>query len=115
MHKEEIFSLLKLIEKTKIIKLEEINLTDDYLPVIYFIMISYYENKICTISNMSSSNNIPFNTAKRKLNNLLDSKLIYKNKRIKDGKHNIFLPTPSLINIFEEYLNNIKNHIGTNF
>ena len=115
MHKEEIFSLLRLIEKTKIIQLKEINLTDDYLPIIFFIMISYYENKICTISNASSSSNIPYNTAKRKINNLLNSKLIYKNKRIKDGKHNIFLPTPSLINIFEKYLDNIKNHIGKNF
>ena len=115
MHKEEIFSLLKLIEKTKLIKLKEIYFPENYLSVINFIMISYYENKICTVSNLSSSNNIPFNTAKRKINNLLNSKLIYKNKRIKDGKHNIFLPTPSLINIFEAYLNNIKNHIGTNF
>ena len=115
MHKEEIFSLLKLIEKTKITQLKEIYFPDNYLPIIYFIMISYYENKICTVSNVSSSNNIPFNTAKRKINNLLGSKLIYKNKRINDGKHNIFLPTPSLINIFEEYLNNFKNHIGRNF
>ena len=70
-------------------------------------MISYYENKICTVSNLSSSNNIPFNTAKRKINSLLNSKLIYNIKRIKGGKHNIFLPTPSLVNIFEKYLDNI--------
>ena len=76
MHKEEIFSLLKFIEKTKIIAFGEVNFPDDYLPIIYFVMISYYENKICTVSNLSSSNAIPFNTAKRKINGFFNSKLI---------------------------------------
>ena len=115
MHKEEIFSLIKLIEKTKIQQIKEINFTEDYLPIIFFIMTSYYENKSCTVSNLSLANSIPFNTAKRKINNLLNSKLIYKNTRLRDGKHHIFLPTPSLINIFKNYLNNLKNHIGNNF
>ena len=115
MHKAEIFSLIKLIEKTKITQLQEINFSEDYLPVIFFIMNSYYENKLCTFSNLSTSTKIPFNTAKRKINNLINSKLIYKTKRIKGGEHNIFLPTPSLINIFEKYLYSIKIHIGKNF
>ena len=115
MHKEEIFSLIKLIDKTNINQLKEISFTSDYLPVIFFIMTSYYENKSCTVSNLSFSNKIPFNTAKRKINNLINAKLIYRNTRLRNGKHNIFLPTPSLINIFEDYLNNIKNHIGNNF
>ena len=84
----------------KIEQIKEINFTEDYLPIIFFIMTSYYENKSCTISNLSLANSIPFNTAKRKINNLLNSKLIYKNTRLRDGKHHIFLPTPSLINIF---------------
>jgi len=115
VHKEEIFSLIKLIEKTKIKQLKEISFSEDYLPIIFFIMTSYYENRSCTLSSLSSTNSIPFNTAKRKINSLLSSKLIYKNKRLRDGKHNIFLPTPSLINVFENYLDNIKNHIGKNF
>ena len=115
MHKEEIFSLIKLIEKTKITELQEINFSEDYLPIIFFVMMSYYENKLCTFSNLSTSTNIPFNTAKRKINNLINSKLIYKKKRLKGGEHNIFLPTPSLINIFEKYLYSIKIHIGKNF
>ena len=115
MHKEEIFSLIKLIDKTNIDQLKEISFTSDYLPIIFFIMTSYYENKSCTVSNLSFSNKIPFNTAKRKINNLINAKLIYRNTRLRNGKHNIFLPTPSLINIFENYLNNIKNHIGNNF
>ena len=115
MHKEEIFSLIKLIDKTNIDQLKEISFTSDYLPIIFFIMLSYYENKSCTVSNLSFSNKIPFNTAKRKINNLINAKLIYRNTRLRNGKHNIFLPTPSLINIFEDYLNNIKNHIGNNF
>ena len=104
MHKEEIFSLLKLIEKTKISQLEKVNFPEDFLPIIYFVMINYYENKICTLSNLSSFNNIPFNTAKRKINSLVNSKLIYKTERLKDGKHYIFLPTPALITIFEVLL-----------
>ena len=115
MHKEEIFSLIRLIEKTKIQQIKEINFSEDYLPIIFFIMTSYYENKSCTVSNLSLANSIPFNTAKRKINNLLNSKLIYKNTRLRDGKHQIFLPTPSLINIFENYLSSLKNHIGNNF
>ena len=115
MHKEEIFSLIKLIEKTKIEQLKEISFTEDYLPIIFFIMVSYYENKSCTLSNLSLANKIPFNTAKRKINHLINGKLIYTNTRLRNGKHNIFLPSPSLINIFENYLNNIKNHIGNNF
>lgn len=115
MHKAEIFSLIKLIQKTNITQLKEINLSDDFLPVIFFIMQSYYENKLCTLSNLSSSTNIPFNTSKRKINNLINLKLIYTSKRIKGGEHNIFLPTPSLINIFEQYLFSIKIHIGKNF
>ena len=115
MHKEEIFSLLKLIEKTKISQLEKVNFPEDFLPIIYFVMINYYENKICTLSNLSSFNNIPFNTAKRKINSLVNSKLIYKTERLKDGKHYIFLPTPALITIFEKYLDSIKSHIGKNF
>ncbi|MDA1181845.1 MAG: hypothetical protein O3C64_05730, partial [Proteobacteria bacterium] len=115
MHKEEIFSLIKLIDKTNIDQLKGISFTSDYLPIIFFIMTSYYENKSCTVSNLSFSNKIPFNTAKRKINDLINAKLIYRNTRLRNGKHNIFLPTPSLINIFEDYLNNIKNHIGNNF
>ena len=115
MHKEEIFSLLKLVEKTKISQLEKVNFPEDFLPIIYFVMISYYENKICTLSNLSSSNKIPFNTVKRKINSLINSKLIYKTQRLRNGKHNIFLPTPVLISIFEKYLDNIKIHIGKNF
>ena len=71
MHKAEIFSLIKLIEKTKITQLQEINFSEDYLPVIFFIMNSYYENKLCTFSNLSTSTKIPFNTAKRKINLLI--------------------------------------------
>ena len=115
MHKAEIFSLIKLIQKTNITQLKEINLPEDFLPVIFFIMQSYYENKLCTLSNLSYSINIPFNTSKRKINNLINLKLIYAAKRIEGGKHNIFLPTPSLINIFEQYLVSIKSHIGKNF
>ena len=115
MHKAEIFSLIKLVKKTNITQLKEINFSEDYLPFIFFIMQSYYENRSCTLSNISSSTNIPYNTSKRKINSLTNSKLIYTIKRIKGGEHNIYLPTPSLINIFEEYLFAIKTHIGKNF
>ena len=115
MHKAEIFSLIKLVEKTNISQLKEINFSEDYLPFIFFIMQSYYENRSSTLSNISSSLKIPYNTAKRKINNLTNSKLIYTIKRIKGGEHNIYLPTPSLINNFEEYLFVLKTHIGKNF
>ena len=115
MHKAEIFSLIKLIQKTNITQLKELNLSEDFSPVIFFIMQSYYENRLCTLSNLSYSTNIPFNTSKRKINNLINLKLIYAAKRIEDGQHNIYLPTPSLINIFEQYLVSIKSHIGKNF
>ena len=115
MHKAEIFSLIKLIQKTNITQLKELNLSEDFSPVIFFIMQSYYENRLCTLSNLSYSTDIPFNTSKRKINNLINLKLIYAAKRIEDGQHNIYLPTPSLINIFEQYLVSIKSHIGKNF
>ena len=82
MHKAEIFSLIKLIQKTNITQLKELNLSEDFSPVIFFIMQSYYENRLCTLSNLSYSTNIPFNTSKRKINNLINLKLIYAAKRI---------------------------------
>jgi len=56
VHKEEIFSLLKLIEKTKITELKEVNFPENYLSIITFVMLHYYENKICTLSNLAHKN-----------------------------------------------------------
>ena len=74
-----------------------------------------FEGKILTQTALTMAANVPYGSAIRRINELIDEGYILKRQRSKTGKSFSLHPSKQLIGRFEEYAFQLKSHIGVTF
>ncbi len=116
MNRNEITSLLKFVDKTRILFNKTItnNTVDSDWRVFSFVITNHLENKITTTTTVIEASGLPFATGLRRVRKLINEKKLIKRPKTKSGKSFSIHPSSELIKEFIDYLNLIKKEVATN-
>lgn len=115
MIRDEIKELISFIDKSnRLFDIDEEAISNNSIWEIYsFLMICHLDNKIVTTSSLASACSLPRATAIRKINKLIQKKIIIQKIKTTSGKSFSLHPSKNLINTFNEYLKKIKYHVAS--
>ena len=96
MNRNEITSLLKFVDKTRILFNKTItnNTVDSDWRVFSFVITNHLENKITTTTTIIEASGLPFATGLRRVRKLINEKKLIKRPKTKSGKSVIFTIDP---------------------
>ncbi|WP_020680217.1 extracellular solute-binding protein [Marinobacterium rhizophilum] len=117
MTREELIRVLDFIDTTRKLGDKEVPLTivDPRWNLISFALRRHYEGKLITNTSLALTAEVPYGTALRRINELLEEGLLLKRARSRTGKSYSLHPTSKLIEIFEKFAFQLKSHIGNTF
>ena len=117
MTQTELLSILEFVEKIQFMAQGKNTLSgvDSRWNIILYAMRRHLEGKILTQTALTMAANVPYGTAIRRINELIDDGYILKRQRSKTGKSFSLHPSKQLIGRFEEYAFQLKSHIGVTF
>ena len=115
MNRNEITTLLKFVNKTRILfnKTVSNQIIDADWRIFSYVISNHLENKLCTTSSIIQVSGLPFATGLRKVNRLIKEKKLIKRSKTKSGKSFSIHPSGELIKEFTEYLLLIKNEFAS--
>jgi multiple sugar transport system substrate-binding protein len=115
MNRNEITTLLKFINKTRILfnKTVSDQTIDADWKIFSYIISNHLQNKLCTTSSIIQVSGLPFATGLRKVNKLIKEKKLVRRSKTKSGKSFSIHPSEQLIKEFTEYLLLIKNEFAS--
>ncbi len=116
MNRNEITSLLKFVDKTRILFNKTIsnNRVDSDWRIFSFVITNHYSNKINTISSIIQASGLPFATGLRRVRKLIKKKKLIQRVKTKTGKSFSIHPSSELIKEFTDYLVLIKKEVASN-
>lgn len=117
MTREELIRILDFVDTAKKLGNKEspLSMVDPRWNLILFALKRHYEGKLITNTALALAADVPYGTAIRRINELLEEELLLKRARSKTGKSYSIHPTTKLIESFEKYAYQIKSHIGNTF
>ena len=115
MNRNEITTLLKFVNKTRILfnKTVSNQIIDADWRIFSYVISNHLENKLCTTTSIIQVSGLPFATGLRKVNRLIKEKKLIKRSKTKSGKSFSIHPSGELIKEFTEYLLLIKNEFAS--
>ena len=115
MNRNEITTLLKFVDKTRILfnKTVSNQIIDADWRIFSYVISNHLENKLCTTTSIIQVSGLPFATGLRKVNKLIKEKKLTKRSKTKSGKSFSIHPSGELIKEFTEYLLLIKNEFAS--
>ena len=116
MNRNEINSLLKFVDKTRILfnKTVSNKTVDSDWKIFSFVITNHLDNKINTITSIIQASGLPFATGLRRVKKLINEKKLIQRTKTKSGKSFSIHPSTELIKEFTDYLLLIKKEIASN-
>lgn len=116
MNRNEITSLLKFVDKTRILFNKTIsnNTVDSDWRIFSFVITNHLANKITTTSSIIQASGLPFATGLRRVRKLINEKKLIQRSKTKSGKSFSIHPSSELIKEFTDYLILIKKEVANN-
>jgi multiple sugar transport system substrate-binding protein len=117
MTREELLRILDFVDTTRGMteKSAGLSAVDPRWNLISFAVRRHYEGKLITSASMAMAADVPYGTAMRRVNELIEEDLLLKRVKSKTGKSFSLHPTKKLIKNFESYAQQLKAHIGKTF
>ncbi|MFC6672918.1 ABC transporter substrate-binding protein [Marinobacterium aestuariivivens] len=117
MTREELVRVLDFVDTTRKLGDKEVPLAmvDPRWNLISFALRRHYEGKLITNTSLALAAEVPYGTAIRRINELLEEGLLLKRSRSRTGKSYSLHPTSKLIELFEKFAFQLKSHIGNTF
>lgn len=117
MTRQEMLRILSFMDETRAIteKRTELSATDARWNIIAYAMRRHLEGKLLTITSAAMAADVPYGTAMRRVNELLDTGFLLKRPRSKTGKSFSLHPTRKLIEEFESFAMQLKAMVGNTF
>ncbi|KPP88319.1 MAG: multiple sugar transport system substrate-binding protein [Rhodobacteraceae bacterium HLUCCA08] len=117
MTRQEMLRILSFMEDMRAIteKRTALSSVDARWNIISYAMRRHLEGKLITITSAAMAAEVPYGTAMRRLNELLDSEFLLKRPRSKSGKSFSLHPTRKLIREFESFAMQLKTMVGGTF
>lgn len=117
MTRQEMLRILSFMDETRAIveKRTELSATDARWNIIAFAMRRHLEGKLLTITSAAMAADVPYGTAMRRVNELLEAGFLHKRPRSRTGKSFSLHPTRKLIEEFESFAMQLKAMVGNTF
>jgi multiple sugar transport system substrate-binding protein len=117
MTREELLRILNFVDDTRSISEQDVSLSsiDPRWNIISYAMRRHLEGKLLTITSLAMAANVPYGTAMRRVNELIDEGLLMRRPRSKSGKSYSIHPTRNLIKYFESFAMHFKALVGRTF
>lgn len=117
MTRQEMLRILTFMENMRAIteKRTALSAVDARWNIISYAMRRHLEGKLITITSAAMAAEVPYGTAMRRLNELLDTEFLLKRPRSKSGKSFSLHPTRKLIREFESFAMQLKAMVGSTF
>jgi multiple sugar transport system substrate-binding protein len=117
MTQEEMLRILKFIGAARTLSelRTSLSTTDPRWNIISFAMRRHIEGRLITVTSLASAAGVPYATAMRRIDDLLDEGFLLKRPRTKSGKSFSLHPTRKLIREFESFATQLKVMVGTTF
>lgn len=117
MTREELLRILDFVDATREMTENNTSLSaiDPRWNLISYAVRRHYEGKLITSTSMAMAAGVPYGTAKRRINELIEEDLLLKRIKSKTGKSFSLHPTKKLIQNFEIFAQQFKVHIGKTF
>jgi multiple sugar transport system substrate-binding protein len=117
MTKEELLRILDFVDTTRSLteKRANFSMVDPRWNLISFAVRRHYESKLNTTTSMALAADVPYGSALRRINELIEENLLLKRARSKTGKSFSIHPSKKLINEFESFAFQLKSHVGNTF
>jgi len=117
MTKDELLRVLEFVDTTQSLTVQDVALTavDPRWNLICYAVRRHFEGKLITSTGLASASGVPYGTAMRRIDELIDEGLLLKRVRSKTGKSFSLHPTRSLLKEFEVFAGQLKSHVGRTF
>ena len=117
MTQEEILRILNFMSTARDLSEQSTTLsaTDPRWNIISFAMRRHIEGKLITVTSLAAAASVPYATAMRRIEGLLEDDFLLKRARTKSGKSFSLHPTRKLILEFETFATQLKVMVGNTF
>ena len=117
MTRDELLRILSFVDQIRNVSERESSLSgsDPRWNILSYAMRRHLEGKLITINSAVSAAGVPYGTARRRLNDLLEEGLLLKRPRSVSGKSVSLHPSRRLIEEFETLAMSLKSVVGTAF
>lgn len=117
MTRQEMLRILSFMDETREIveKRTELSARDARWNIISYAMRRHLEGKLLTITSAAMAADVPYGTAMRRVNELLENGFLHKRPRSRTGKSFSLHPTRKLIKEFESFAMQLKAMVGNTF
>lgn len=116
MNRNEITTLLKFVDKTRLLFNRSISIKtiDADWNIFSYVIINHLDNKITTTTSIIQASGLPFATGLRRVKKLIQEKKLIQRSKTKSGKSFSIHPSNNLIKEFTDYLLSIKKEVALN-
>ncbi len=117
MTRDELLRILSFVDQIRNVSERESSLSgsDPRWNILSYAMRRHLEGKLITINSAVSAAGVPYGTATRRLNDILEEGLLLKRPRSASGKSVSLHPSRRLIEEFETLAMSLKSVVGTAF
>ena len=117
MTREELLRVLTFVDTTRALseKRTKLAAVDPRWNIISYAMRRHLEGKLLTITSAAMAADVPYGTALRRINELIDSGFLIKRAKSKTGKSFSMHPSRKLIEEVESYAMQLKATVGGTF
>ena len=117
MTREELLRILTFVDNTRALseKRTDLAIVDPRWNIISFAMRRHLEGKLLTITSAAMAADVPYGTALRRINELIDEGFLIKRAKSKTGKSFSMHPSRKMIEEVESYAMQLKATVGSTF
>ncbi|MDP2572297.1 extracellular solute-binding protein [Vibrio penaeicida] len=117
MTKEELIRILSFVESSRTLTefTHPLSSVDPRWNIIAYCVRRHFEGKLITVTSLAMASNVPYATAMRRINELIDEGMLLKRIKTKTGKSFSIHPTEKMIKQFEAFAFQLKGLVGSTF
>lgn len=115
MTKNELLTIVTFAERGRALSNECLGINEATWNMVLFVMRRHLENKLVTVTSLAQAADIPYTTAVRKIDHMLEEGLIIKRARTSTGKSFSLHPSCELITRFHSYALSVKELVAGTF
>ncbi|CAE6790042.1 MULTISPECIES: ABC transporter substrate-binding protein [Paraburkholderia] len=115
MTKQELLTIISFAEKARALSNECLGINEATWDILLFVIRRHLENKLVTVTSLAHAANMPYSTAVRKIDQMLEEELIIKRERTTTGKSFSLHPSEDMIARFHDYALRMKDIVAQTF
>lgn len=115
MTKQELLTIIAFAEKARVLSSECLGINEATWDILLFVIRRHLENKLVTVTSLAQSASMPYSTAVRKIDQMLEEELIIKRERTVTGKSFSLHPSEDMLTRFHEYALRMKDMVAQTF